>query len=345
MTDLGKVQRGSPLAIKASTFNAFIDAAAAHQRSLHDQSSDPLRANARTGIVLVRNKTGEDLDQFAIAGLDKASIEPQDNEEEFRRRLVFDIKKPDEVDPDYADHEMRFVIMQQPLKQDAVGKGMILGVSPVKLDIKEERHDYASFKAGETAHLETNYVGTARILYKESGTGVKWGIVEMPVCDGPRILIVNKSGASIPEGGAMRVDSADADRPFVFNVKKPDKDHQLNIIPLVGPSLAANKERWIRFEPVMRFKVDDYDIEPGDFIGARDGSWSLEKTKFGFLVLAIQDSSDGTFAYCHFNGLTPVLKATSDESGGQIDVNLVDSGGSPDGQTFSLKVIPEGDGE
>jgi hypothetical protein len=291
----------------------------------------------------VRNKSGADQDQFAVLGLADTVIEPSDNEQEFRSRIAFDVKKPDAVDTSHADHEMKYVILQEPIKNNTLGLAMVHGTTPVKLDVEYEEDDYASFKENETGLLVTGYVGTARILWKEPGTGEKWAIVQFPVCDGPRVRIRNNSGGTIPEGGAMRVTSTDPSRPFCFNVAKPSKDHQLNVIPLVGPDLAAGKERWIRAEPIMRFKLDDSYVEPGDFVGAKQGSWGLEKTKFGFLVLAAENGSRGTFAYVHFSGLAPVLKAMSDEEYGQIDVKLATSGGGTEGETFSLDVIPEED--
>lgn len=342
--DLRKVSRGAPLRIPAAAYNSFLDAAADYRNRLMGQESDFLQRDTKTGIVYVRNKSGSDQDRFAVLGIAGTVITPEENEREFKSRIVFDVKKPNEVDEFHADHEMKYVILQEPLKNNAVGAGMVCGVTPVKLDVKDENDDYAGFKEGQTGFLETWYVGTARILWKEPGPGRKWGIVRFPVCDGPRLRVKNNSGETIPEGGAMRVTSADAERPFVFNVKKPDKDSQLNVIPLIGPPLAPGKERWLRFEPIMRFKLDDSYVDPGDFIGAKQGSWGLEKTKFGFLVLAVQESLRGTFAYVFFNGMTPVLKAMYDESGGCIDVKLATSGGGTEGETFPLDVIPDGAG-
>lgn len=330
---MNKVLPGQRLRMAAADYNAFVDAAQGFRRRAFAQETGESWRDTKPGIVVVRNSSGADRERFAVLTLGGVLIPPDDNEPEFLSRFAFDCMQPGDVNAPHADPEQKFVILQEPLRAGAMGKAMISGLSPVKVDIGHASHEYADFKAGETGYLQSSYTGSARLLYKESGTGVKWALAQFPIYDGPRIRVRNDSGSTIPEGGAMRLQAADNEQPFVFYVRKPDKDHQLHVLPLVGPDLPAGQERWIRLEPVMRFLLDG-DAQPGDFLGVKNDAWALEKTKFGFLALAVQNHpSGGKFAYVHFAGLVPLLRAMADEDAGQIDVQLY--GGSA---TFPLNV-------
>jgi len=67
--DLKKVARGAPLRIPAAAYNSFIDAAADYRNRALGNESALAPHDTRPGIILVRNKSGSDQDQFAILGL------------------------------------------------------------------------------------------------------------------------------------------------------------------------------------------------------------------------------------------------------------------------------------
>jgi len=338
--DLKKAVKGEALRIPAAAYNAFVDAANYHRSRALGQSAEAGGRGAQSGIVFVRNRSAADQDRFAVLALGDAVISPQDNELEFQSKVALDVREAAD-----GDHEMKYAVLQEPVKKDGLGRGMVFGVTPVHLDVQDEYDDYASFEAGETGCLKTASAGTARILWKEAGTGRKWGVVHFPVDDGLRLKVTNGSGETIPEGGAMALTGADPETPFAFTVSKPSKDSQMNVVPLVGPPLAPGESRRMRFAPLMRFLAEGSELATGDMVGAASGSWALGKTKFGFLVLAVQSSPAGQFAYVFFNGLVPVLKAVYDASGGQVEVQLATSGGAGQGNQFSLAVIPGSDDE
>ncbi len=92
----------------------------------------------------------------------------------------------------------------------------------------------------------------------------------------------------------------------------------------------------------MRFRVDSLSgIAAGDFAGTSENSFTLRKNRFGFLVLATETTSQGSFVYTRYNGMIAVLKAVSDTSGNTIDVKHTDANGGTSGTAFTLDIIPE----
>ena len=339
MSPLKKVSSGDPFEPTADTWNSFVTAAQYVQQRQINITSSVRGRDTKPGIVLVRNKSGEDCFQFAALGIDDVIIKPGGaGEQEFRNRtLTFDCKKLGDIDQ-AKRHEMRFVILQEPIAQDKCGRAMISGTTPVVLDVKDEKHEYAWPLADNSALLESAPVGVCRILWKQSGTGEKWAVVQFPSGDFPRVVIKNASGSTIQDGDACMVTSV-GDKPWVLQVNQPDADNLLHVIPYNGPDLASGESAVMNLGEVMRFSVADSDLSPGDFVGTKPGSWQLHKNRFGFLILAVEPT--GGFAYVRYSGITPVLKAVSDESGGTISVKHVDSGGATAGDAFDLDVIPE----
>ena len=145
-----KVQSGAPLKIPARTYNAFIDAAEGYRRGLMNQSPGSVPADMRTGIITVKNNTGNDYERFTCLGLDQILISAAENEQEFLKRVAFNASQPGDL------HQTRFVVLQEPLKTQAFGKAMLFGVSPVLLirpkDIAFNPQDAAAF-------VETNFAG------------------------------------------------------------------------------------------------------------------------------------------------------------------------------------------
>jgi hypothetical protein len=273
------------------------------------------------------------------------AISPEDNEREFRFRYVPTCKLPGDTEGDEPEHGSRFCILQEPIKKGQYGKAMIQGTSPVKVKVEDEDHEYACLEMEEAGHLLSCFEGEARILWKEDGEGEVWAVVQFPVYDGQRILVINDSGETIKDGYACMIDGTDEDYPYAFNVNKPDADNILHAFAFNGPDLEAGEQRYIRLYDICRFRTADEDIEPGDFVGIEEDEWEVRKERFGWLALGISKAGDETFVICRYNGLTPVLKAVKDEEYGEIDVKHVDVDGEVDGEAFTLAVIPEDEDE
>jgi hypothetical protein len=171
---LKKVQAGQRLEIPADAYNAFVDAARAERSRRHDVAQDAGRETRQTGIIRVRNTTGTDQDRYSILALREPIISPSDNLQEFKNRVSLDGEAP--TGP--ARRE-RFAILLEPLAADRIGRGIVAGVTPVRIDVIRETDVYAEPIAGTTTQLRSVPFGQTRILWKEAGTGVKWAVVRL----------------------------------------------------------------------------------------------------------------------------------------------------------------------
>ena len=169
-----KVATGEKFQVKASTWNSFIDAAAHHKNTQLKLGSGALRSNSKTGIILVRNDSGSLLEQFMPVVLDDLIIQPdnEEKEQEFKSRIpVFSGRK---VSADNKDKP--FTILQVPLESEKIGKALLQGITPAKVNIGNESHEYAKLDA---TGLVSACNGIGRILWKESGTGEKWVLLQL----------------------------------------------------------------------------------------------------------------------------------------------------------------------
>jgi hypothetical protein len=171
---MNKVSTGEKFKVKANTWNAFIDAANHYKNTQMSLGSEALRGNAKTGIILVSNDSGGLLEQFFPVILDDLIVQPDDDEkeQEFKSRVpVFSGKK---VSADNKDKP--FAILQVPIESEKIGKAQLQGISPVKINIGNESHKYAKLSA---TGLVSTSIGIGRILWKESGTGEKWALLQL----------------------------------------------------------------------------------------------------------------------------------------------------------------------
>jgi hypothetical protein len=171
-----KMRSGDPLVIHASTFNTFIDSARdflGHQNQIRRTG---LRDTRHSGIVLVKNASGEDRERFHVLGIKESVIKPADNEDEFKNKVALSGETPTE-----EDHRGKFVILLEPLKNNSLGVAMALGLCPVRITVENEEHGYADVNDGESSTLKSGATGAAQILWKEAGTGEKWAVVRLGV--------------------------------------------------------------------------------------------------------------------------------------------------------------------
>lgn len=178
-----KVRTGDPLNIPAATFNTFIDSARDFLQRQNALKRNRAKDTRNSGIILVKNASGSDRERFHILGITEPVISPTDNEDQFKNRVALKGETPNE-----DDHLGKFVILLEPLKAGSLGLAMAMGVCPVRINIEKEEYACADVNDGNAASLKSGTSGSAQILWKESGTGVKWAIVRIGV---------NTSGTSV----------------------------------------------------------------------------------------------------------------------------------------------------
>jgi len=179
---LKKVRTGEKLVIPAVAYNAFVDAAKDFQDRRHGQARQASAAPSQPGLVLVKNASGYDVEvRFGILAIDTVLITPDDNETAFLGQAAFSCLQPDSENP------KEFVILQGPLKDNAVGPAMRFGITPVRVNVVVESHGYAAIAKIESGDSDTKNLelldsasaSPTRILWKEPGTGEKWAVVEL----------------------------------------------------------------------------------------------------------------------------------------------------------------------
>jgi hypothetical protein len=170
---LTKVRSGEPLRFPAAAYNAFVDAALDYQRRQRNLLGRPTSRALQADIILVKNTTDNDLDRFSVLGIDAPVFLPADAPETFANDIAVL-----GVSPTWNGHAGRFIILAEPLAAGAMGRAWAHGVCPTKLDVQNEAHGYADV-ADSLTTLRTATTGSARILWKEDGTGTKWAIVRL----------------------------------------------------------------------------------------------------------------------------------------------------------------------
>ncbi|GIX04631.1 MAG: hypothetical protein KatS3mg114_0500 [Planctomycetaceae bacterium] len=167
---LRKVRRGDPLRIPAETFNTFIDAARDYQNRTQDRGSPHRPELRQAGIIRVKNSTGSDLDRFHVLGIEQPIFTPAESLFSFQDPIAVVGATPNE------DHHLgRFLVLQEPLRSGMIGRAVVSGVTPVRLNVLDEEHDWADIEEGETDSLKTDTAGSAFILWKEPPGGSGYG--------------------------------------------------------------------------------------------------------------------------------------------------------------------------
>jgi hypothetical protein len=166
-----RLRSGDKLRVSAAGFNAAMDVAEAFREGRLDRL--PIQSTDRQGLILVRNSSGSDLARFAVLGVDVPAILPSVDLPGFKNAVVFNGVTP------AAGHVGKFCVLQAPIANGSIGVAVISDVTQVSLNVISSAHAWADADAGVTATIKTAATGTARILWKESGTGTKWGIVAL----------------------------------------------------------------------------------------------------------------------------------------------------------------------
>ncbi|HAT10332.1 MAG TPA: hypothetical protein DCS97_07010 [Planctomycetes bacterium] len=171
MANLQPVSPGQKLTISAGDYNAMLDAARAH-RSQRGAFGAREQESGVSDSVLIRNSSGENRDRLDILAIGDPLILPSENLNAWRGRVALDGITP-------LESTGRIAVLQEPIADGAIGRAVICGVTPVSLDVIDETDTRAEMEDGIYATLRTGAQGSARIVWKEPGTGTKWGLVTL----------------------------------------------------------------------------------------------------------------------------------------------------------------------
>lgn len=171
-----KVRSGEQLVIKASTWNAFIDAANFTKEQRQNQFGKGLRSGVSAGVVLIKNAEPELRDRFTALVLNDIAVPPSANENEFVScpPVFIGQKMTDE-------REGRpYAILLEPVAAGAIGRAMVFGIVPAKVSIQDADDQYAVPTPNSSAGaLQSDSTGVARIVWKAGGTGAQWCLLQL----------------------------------------------------------------------------------------------------------------------------------------------------------------------
>jgi len=156
---LHKVRRGDPLEIPAGTFNTFIDVARDFRQRQLSQLRHAEPDVRRSGIVLVKNETGQDCGRFNVLGLSGVIIKPTDNPDDFQQRVALRGTIP------AAQHKGRFAVLLEPLRDGEIGRAILDGLTAVRVEMLNEEHPFADIREGYCDVLQSGSSGSAQLLW------------------------------------------------------------------------------------------------------------------------------------------------------------------------------------
>jgi len=207
---MNKVKSGDLLRIPAATFNTFVDSARDYLQRQQGTGGRPTQTFRQTGIVPVKNNSGADRGRFAVLGIDSPIFTPSEVADTFANQVALV-----GVTPSASSHSGKFALLLEPVADGEIGMGCVDGVCPAVVNVTDAAHEYADTNDGTTI-LASCRSGAAQILWRESGTGLKWAIVRI--------------GVSLPETlfpAQVTVDGGSAGGPtadcsFTYTVKDLD---------------------------------------------------------------------------------------------------------------------------
>lgn len=157
-----RVLPGDPLDIPANVWNQLIGLLGTQAPEL----SGPLESAVRPVVtVWVKNNTGTDLPARSVVKLSTVLVDPVTLPLDFQARPVYGAVSP-------AVSTDAFVVLLEPVKSAEIGRAAALGVVVVDVNVTSVGHLYAA-PGTLTTRLESATCGPAKILTRESGTGVK----------------------------------------------------------------------------------------------------------------------------------------------------------------------------
>jgi hypothetical protein len=166
-----KVVAGQPLKIRADTFNSMIDAANYVKNKRTGNSVDIKRTNS--GLILIRNDTESDVAIRRVMGFGDTVADPATAEDQFCEYIAFK-----GATPDIDLHVGKWALLLDPIGSGEYGRAAISGEHQAKINVTDESHTHVEI-GDESTLLQSCFYGSAKILWKESGTGEKWAVIRL----------------------------------------------------------------------------------------------------------------------------------------------------------------------
>lgn len=186
-------------AISASAYNAMLDLL---DGGSPGGTSSPSEATSGGpfNAVLVKNNTGGDLPAFGIVRLAQPLFLPSDVLANFQRRYAYSALKP--------SGPGSFAVLLAKAGAGDLRHASIGGVAPVAINVTDEDHDRAAPINNDATKLASGFAGTAEIVWKEAGTGLKQAVIRWPILPQRRMLATTNAAIQPGSSGAVNVKTA-----------------------------------------------------------------------------------------------------------------------------------------
>ena len=212
------------------------------------------------GKVRVKNTTVSTVPKFGILKLGDVFYDTSDavGIKEFKQQLVLLGEAPEVAQP--------FGVLQHPMEAGVTGVAVVIGLTQVKIAVSDAAHEYAVVTDAETGKLASANHGPARIVWKETGTGDKWAVVEL--LGEPQVLTAKITALAndyvtcklVDDTGAVVGDDFDVAKPWKLRHLAAEYDGVDSITTgadsntVTAGASAEDDETWKVRQP---YKVDD----------------------------------------------------------------------------------------
>lgn len=188
MPSFQRVATGQPIKIEASTWNAMLAAAEAHAVG---RGGGPAGNDGgfvgRLPVKLGAVDEGENWDRYQVAELDAAVFDPAVQVDEYLGGYgtlgvpVLGGKVPTAAAA-AGTATGRWGVILRPGDEGTIVPAVVSGPVAVRINVTDAGHGWAVPIATDRTRLASSAAaaaGAARVLWKESGTGEKWGVVNL----------------------------------------------------------------------------------------------------------------------------------------------------------------------
>lgn len=190
---------GDKLEISATKWNAIDDVLRRSKGSIHDRLDGLASAFGGASTIKVINRTGAIQQRYRILGLGESFHSPSSSLDQFKNKYVLEADLPE-----LPDHRQLWGITTGSIAPDGVGELAIGGCVVCQIDITSTHHKFANIADSEVGNLVSGFWGNAQIVWRESGTGLKWAVVRLGSYWSH--LVKGKVGASaIAKGGTATI--------------------------------------------------------------------------------------------------------------------------------------------
>lgn len=195
------VHAGEPLKIQASVWNDVLAIVRWWRGSQIERLTRDLESIFPPSVIWIKNTTSSDIARGEVLAIDSSPvITLSENADFFKSRLEWEGTTPSTSTPHFG----KFVVLREPAaKNGGFARAVASGVALAKLNITHASDNYCEIANGVTSYLTTSALGSARILWKSTGTGSsdKWGLIRLGDPSG-EILVYNATGSSIAAGAS-----------------------------------------------------------------------------------------------------------------------------------------------